>query len=136
MKTLLPHVAIKKHGNWISPVQYEAYKETYFEYDRDGHYSFRFINAGFIAELVFILVCVPIFNVVIGYPPLSISLLLTALVIYIVYLGMSIVMTIRTRYPWGDFGAMWHISKLQSAILIMLSIAIKASLLVYSISLV
>ncbi|EZH64838.1 hypothetical protein DH09_20200 [Bacillaceae bacterium JMAK1] len=136
MKTLLPHVAIKRSGKWISPVHYEAYTEAYFEYDREGRYSFSFINAGFIAELVFILSCVPVFNVVLGYPPLSISLLLTALVIYIVYLGMSIFMTMRTRTPWGDFGAMWHLSKRQTTLIIALSIAIKVSLLMYSILLV
>ncbi|UCZ52294.1 hypothetical protein LGQ02_15800 [Bacillus shivajii] len=134
MKKFPPHVAIKKEGEFISPVRYEQYIEAYFEYDPEGYYSYRFINAGFASEFVFIVILFLIFNLVLEIPVLSISLILTSLVVYIVYLVISIVMTVKTKNPWGDFGAMWRISKPLSFCIITLFIIMKSILLIYSIS--
>ncbi|WP_143018956.1 hypothetical protein [Natribacillus halophilus] len=130
------YVALRKDGEFISPVEFEKYIAAYFEHDPKGRYSFRFINAGFVAEFIVILTLFPIFNFLLEIPSLSISLIMTALAVYVGYLVLSIGMKIKTRTPWGDFGGMWEISKPRSACIITLSIAAKIVLLLVSISLV
>ncbi|MFC7072862.1 hypothetical protein ACFQJ7_13700 [Halovenus rubra] len=104
------YLALSGDSGWVSPYEFDRYRECYEQYDSGYKHLERFVAGG---ELIQALVIVPLSIVLAlaGFEAVSAILLVDSIIVTLSYLLVDAYLTNRSGSLSGDFSALWHVSK-------------------------
>lgn len=107
MATAVPlYVGLRDGDEWLSPNEFDRYREAYDQHDPDGEHFERFLAAGDLFQTA-LLVPVAIATAVAGYSAMAAAIVVISLLTTAVYVVYDLVMSLYAGAPRGTYSALW-----------------------------
>lgn len=128
-----PHVALlSESGEWLSP-DHKLYNKAFLQYSSTKRSAWVFIAGGMAQEFIVTAIGVTTF-LLLGWSSAAVALIAASLLIGLAYLFGDIVLSIKSKKPYGDHAAMYALFAGATTLYVVVLLAAKVALLLWVIS--